>query len=88
MDLWTSRATHPYLSCTVHFIDCSWELQPLYRETVPLFKEHTGGNITESLLDMNNRNLSPDQVIVTTAGNGVNFVAGLVEPALAALVTI
>ena len=49
MDLWTSRATHPYLSCTVHFIDCSLELQPLYRETVPLFEHHTSGNITESL---------------------------------------
>ena len=28
-DLWTSKATHPYLGCTVHFIDHSWELQLL-----------------------------------------------------------
>ena len=28
-NLWTSGATHPYLSCPVHFIDHSWELQSL-----------------------------------------------------------
>ena len=28
-DLWTSRATNPYLSSTVHFIDRSWELLSL-----------------------------------------------------------
>ena len=33
MGLWTSRATHPYLSCTVHFTDCSWDLQSLWHKT-------------------------------------------------------
>ena len=47
-DLWTSRATHPYLSCTAHFSDCSWELQSLCIETVPLFEDHTGEKITET----------------------------------------
>lgn len=62
MDLWTTRATHPHLSCTVHFIDRSWELQSLCIETVPLFEDHTGEKITESLLDiMTNGNLTSNQ---------------------------
>ena len=79
-DLWTSRATHPYLGCTVHFIDRSWELQSVCIVTVPLFEDHTGENITESLLDiMTNWNLFPDQLIVTTTDNGANFVAGFCD---------
>ena len=43
-DLWTSRATHPYLSYTVHFVDHNWELKSFCLETVPLFDDHTGAN--------------------------------------------
>ena len=28
-DMWTSRAKHPYLILTVHFIDPSWSLQAI-----------------------------------------------------------
>ena len=77
MDLWTSRASHPYLSFTVHFIDCSWELQSFCLETVPLFEDHTGENIIDSLLDvMANWVLSLENLVVTTTDNGSNFVAG------------
>ena len=76
-NLRTSRSTHPYLSCTVHFIDRSWELHSLCIETIPLFEDHTGENITESLLNiMTNWNLSPDQLIVTTTDNGASIVVG------------
>jgi len=37
-DLWTSRATHPYLSYTVHFIDGNWELKSICLESIPLFE--------------------------------------------------
>ena len=74
------RATHPYLGCTVHFIDRSWELQSLCIEIVPLFEDHTGENVTESLLDiMTNWNLSPDQLILATTDNGASFVAGFCD---------
>ena len=43
------KATHPYLGYTVHFIDRSWELQSVCIEIFPLFEDHTGGNVTESL---------------------------------------
>ena len=35
-DLWTSKATHPYLSYTIHFVNENWELQSFCLETVPL----------------------------------------------------
>ena len=38
-DWWTSRATHTYLSCTVHFIDCSWELKSLCMHSKMLYSK-------------------------------------------------
>ena len=35
-DLWTSKATHPYLSYTIHFVNENWELQSFCLETVLL----------------------------------------------------
>ena len=76
-DLWTSRATHPYLSYTVHFIDSAWGLQSICLETVPLFEDHTGENIIESINDiLSNWNLSTDKLVLTATDNGSNFVAG------------
>ena len=75
-DLWTSRATHPYLSYTVHFVDHNWDLKSFCLETVPLFDDHTGANISESIADiMANWQLSTDKLVVTTTDNGSNFVA-------------
>ena len=51
-DLWTSRATHPYLSYTIHFVNENWELQSFCLETVPLFDDHTGDNIMASINDI------------------------------------
>ena len=75
-DLWTSRVTHPYLSYTVHFVDHSWKLKSFCLETVPLFDDHTGVNIRESIVDiMTNWQRSTDKLVVTTTDNGSNFVA-------------
>ena len=56
-DLWASRATHPYLSCTVHFIDRSWELQSLclyskmlYSKMLYSLRSHVATHITLLLL--------------------------------------
>ena len=51
-DLWTSRAKHPYLSLTVHFVDSSWALQAITLETIPLFEDHSGQNIAEAIVDV------------------------------------
>ena len=51
-DLWTCRATRPYLSYTIHFMNENWELQSFCLETVPLFDGHTGDNIMVSIDDI------------------------------------
>lgn len=62
-DLWTSVTTYPSLSFTVHFVNGSWEFQSFCLEAVPLYEEHTGENITDSILDvMNNWDLSPEKL--------------------------
>jgi len=75
-DLRTSRATHPYLSYTVHFINRNWEMTSFCLETVPLFEDHTGVNISESITDITiNWQLNPENIIATTTDNESNFVA-------------
>ena len=76
-DLWTSKATHPYLSYTVNLIDSAWELQSICLETVPLFEDYTGENIIETIKDiLNNWSLSTEKLVLTATDNGSNFVAG------------
>ena len=76
-DLWTSRAAHPYLSYTIHFMNDNWELQSFFLKTVPLFDYHTGDNIVASINDiMTNWNLTTEQLVSTTTDNGSNYVAG------------
>ena len=78
-NLWTSRATHLYLSYTVHFITRNWEMNSFCLESIPLFEDHTGANISESITDiMANWQLSPDKLVTTTTDNGSNFVAALI----------
>ena len=75
-DLWTSRAKHPYLSLTVHFIDPSWLLQAITLETVPMFEDHSGQNIAEAIVDvLGNWSLDTSKLVATTTDNGSNFVA-------------
>jgi len=73
-DLWTSRATHPYLSYTVHFIDRNWELKSFCLESIPLFEDHTGANIGESIVDItSNWRLSTEKLVTTTTDNRSSF---------------
>jgi len=77
-DLWTSGASHPYLSYTIHFITRDWSLESFCLDTVPLFEDHTGQNIREGIQDiLMNWNLTPDSLVATTTDNGSNFIAGM-----------
>ena len=69
-DLWTSRAKHPYLSLTIHFIDPSWSLQATTLETVPMFADHRGQNIAEAIVDvLENWGLDTLKLVATTTDN-------------------
>ena len=75
-DLWTSNSNSPFMSFTIHFIDSNWRLQSLCLDTVAIFQDHTGKNITEAFQDvLGNWGLSISRVVATTTDNGSNFVA-------------
>ena len=77
-NLWTSTANHPYLSCTTHFINEMWELKSYCLDTVPLFADHTGTNLSETLQEvLSNWGLDPGKLVATTTDNGSNFIAAL-----------
>ena len=79
-DLWASSAKHPYLSFTVHFIANDWELRSFCLDTVPVFEDHTGQNLAETVLDIHgNWELQSEQLVCTTTDNGSNFIAAF-EP--------
>ena len=76
-DLWSSRAMHPYLSYTIQFVDEEWKLPSLCLETVPMFEDHTGINIIDSIKDiLSNWQISSEKLAATTTDNGNNFAAG------------
>ena len=73
-DLWTSVANHPYLSFTVHFIDQQWNLCSCCLDTAPLFDDHTGQNIADTIQDvLSNWGLRAESLIATTTDNGSNL---------------
>ena len=75
-DLWTSVANHPYLSFTVHFIDQQWNLCSCCLDTAPLFDDHTGQNIADTIQNvLSNWGLRAESLIATTTDNGSNFVS-------------
>ena len=75
-DLWSSKANHPYLSFTVHFISKSWDLNSYCLDTVPIFEDHTGQNLADAIQDiLANWELKPEDLVGTTTDNGSNFIA-------------
>jgi len=70
-----SCAAHPYLTITVHFVDKDWTLQSFYLDTIPLFENHTGQNMSEAVKDIyQNWNLPVSSLVATTTDNGSIFV--------------
>ncbi len=51
-DLWTSGSCDPYITVTLHFIDYEWNLKSFCLDTVPMYDDHTGQNISDALLDV------------------------------------
>lgn len=75
-DLWTSCATDPYITATLHYINCDWELKSVCLETVALLKDHTGQNIADCVTEIfANWQLGLDNLVTATTDNGSNVVA-------------
>lgn len=47
--LWSSRATEPYISLTIHFIDPKINLKVICLQTAFMPEDHTGQNIAHGL---------------------------------------
>ena len=70
------KYSQSYLSLTIHFIDQQWNLNSFCLDTVPIFSDHTGQNIVDSISDiLSNWGLSTSGLVATTTDNGSNFVA-------------
>ena len=77
-DLWTSGSCDPYITVTLHFIDYEWNLKSFCLDTVSMYDDHTGQNISDALLDvLENWELKQDKVVAITTDNGANVVAAL-----------
>ncbi|XP_030610228.1 vesicle-fusing ATPase-like [Archocentrus centrarchus] len=74
-DLWSSRTTEPYMSFTVHFLTCKFELITRCLEVAYFPETHTGENIAAALRDvLNNWNLPEHKQVAITTDNGANVV--------------
>ncbi|CAL9703629.1 unnamed protein product [Knipowitschia caucasica] len=74
-DLWSSRTTEPYMSFTVHFLTCKFELKTRCLEVAYFPNSHTGDNIAAALRDvLINWNLPEDKQVSITTDNGANVV--------------
>jgi hypothetical protein len=48
-DLWTSRAAHPFLSLTLHYLGNAWEWKKFAWNCLPFFGHHTAVRIAQAL---------------------------------------
>ena len=48
-DMWSSYATEPCMSYTVHFFSDDWVLKTQCLQTLYGLEDHTGENITEAM---------------------------------------
>lgn len=48
-DMWASGSTDPYISFTIHYINCDWDMCSHCLTTTCLIEDHTGENIKMSL---------------------------------------
>ena len=74
-DLWTSGACDPYITLTIHYIDGEWSLKSKCLDTVALFADHTGDNITDCVTDiLSNWELEIKNVVAATTDSGSNLI--------------
>ena len=73
-DIWTSIATHAYLTLTVHFLSSEWDMCSIVLGTKPLTDRHTGENITIWIEEMlATFSISTDNVSAFVHDSGSNI---------------
>ena len=73
-DIWTSIATHAYLTLTVHFLSSEWDMCSIVLGAKPLTDRHTGENITIWIEEMlATFSISTDNVSAFVHDSGSNI---------------
>ena len=74
-DMWTSGCNDAYITFTVHFISSEWELHTFCLETIPIYYDHTGQNIADTISAiLENWDLFKDKMVAATTDSGSNIV--------------
>ena len=74
-DMWSSIGLKPYMSYTVHYIDCDWNLRNRCLQTNFFPESHTRENIAEAMQSaLNTWNLEVENQVCLTTDNGSNIV--------------
>ena len=74
-DLWTSCATEPYITVTLHYFNSEWDLNSVCLQTVALLKDDTGQNVVDCVTEiLTDWKLNPEKLVATTTENGSNVV--------------
>ena len=74
-DMWTSGSNDAYITFSIHFISNGWELHSFCLETLPMFADHTGQNIADTISAiLENWKLSKDKLVASTTDSGSNLV--------------
>ena len=77
-DVWTSLATHSYISATAHFITPEWELSSCVLQTLHFPESHTGVHVSEKLKEIcSNFSVAYDKVVAVVHDHGSNMQASL-----------
>ncbi|XP_038155642.1 E3 SUMO-protein ligase ZBED1-like [Cyprinodon tularosa] len=74
-DMWSSRATEPYISLTVHYITDDWSLNSNCLQTSFFPEDHTGENIASGLKQfLQEWKLDEAKQVCVTTDSGANVV--------------
>jgi len=73
-DMWTSRATHTYVSFTLHYINEQYELKHYLLETKEFTEAHTANNIAEEMRNiLSEWELDTMDLVAATTDNATNI---------------
>ena len=74
-DMWTSGYNNAYITFTVHCISNEWKLHMFCLEMVPMYSNHTGQNIADTISAiLENWDLFKNKMVAATTDSESNIV--------------
>ena len=75
-DLWSSTSLQPYMSCTVHYINSSWEFLSHCLQAHYTPEDHTGENFSDALASaLQEWSLDSSKMVAITTDSASNIVS-------------